>query len=460
MNLLKIYNNISCFEILEILPNNNNFYYYSVEDCVDYYAYVKDEKMYEKILMKIDEERIFRKSREIKKNTFDLVIINCMVINKLKNNKLKKFIRRVRPYGYLMYYCDDGDNEKERIKKYMREGFKLVLYSSLNNMEIYLWIRNKKERIIDIYYIGNEKCEIIKYNTEKEIMEKNDKNIELIGYDKEIKDKEGIIYLNYGVVYINKVKMRVIKKIEKIELNPPIIIENIKTEIKNFKLISDHYLPGGTKQRGIDLSKINEKIIVYPGPYIGYAQISLAIAAKIYNKKAVMFIVKQDTYTTLRAMQYGLKVKIYPNVNLKNLQDRAVKYCEKKKAYLFSFGFNSEEYIDNLANNISYAFKNNKIINNKEYNKTIWVTCGSCTLLKSLYKVFPKAKFSAIQVGKEITDEQIDKTRTTIYIAPEFFYNCAKILPPYPSAKKYDAKLWQFVIKYGNDGDVIWNVAN
>ena len=49
--------------------------------------------------------------------------------------------------------------------------------------------------------------------------------------------------------------------------------------------------------------------------------------------------------------------------------------------------------------------------------------------------------------------------RTTLYIAPETFYQNAR-RSPYPSVIKYNAKVWQFVSQYVNTGDLIWNVAS
>ncbi|MGB1077794.1 MAG: hypothetical protein ACPG05_05750, partial [Bdellovibrionales bacterium] len=47
----------------------------------------------------------------------------------------------------------------------------------------------------------------------------------------------------------------------------------------------------------------------------------------------------------------------------------------------------------------------------------------------------------------------------TAYHAPEKYHQKARILPPYPSALHTDAKVWQFVEEYGQEGDAIWNLA-
>jgi hypothetical protein len=46
-----------------------------------------------------------------------------------------------------------------------------------------------------------------------------------------------------------------------------------------------------------------------------------------------------------------------------------------------------------------------------------------------------------------------------LFIAPEPFYEKSRRLPPYPSVSNYDAKLWQFVMEKGQEGDYIWNVG-
>ena len=94
----------------------------------------------------------------------------------------------------------------------------------------------------------------------------------------------------------------------------------------------------------------------------------------------------------------------------------------------------------------------------ENFKGTIWVAGGSATLANIFYKLFPDAKINVVQIGKKI-DWYINSARSDFYVAPEKFYEPAKEPPPYPSVPEYDAKVWQFVKKYGKSGDVIWNVA-
>ena len=62
-------------------------------------------------------------------------------------------------------------------------------------------------------------------------------------------------------------------------------------------------------------------------------------------------------------------------------------------------------------------------------------------------------------MGRTIWEDLIDKKRTTIYVSTERFNDVAKEQPPYDTVSTYDAKLWVFFLKYGKNGDYIWNVG-
>ncbi len=132
------------------------------------------------------------------------------------------------------------------------------------------------------------------------------------------------------------------------------------------------------------------------------------------------------------------------------------------------FGFDSPEFRMELAARIiEAADKSESLVSSisltadirNSFKGTVWLVAGSGTLLNVLYGVFPSAHFGVVQVGKTIWPDQTDETRTTVYKAPEGFYDEAQQQPPYPSASRYDAKLWQFARTHGESGDIIWNVA-
>lgn len=239
-------------------------------------------------------------------------------------------------------------------------------------------------------------------------------------------------------------------------LNPKVELTKVKYFNKEFQVVRDDLLPGGTKQRAMGIIKnIREDEIVYCGPYNGWAQVALSIGCQLYDKKATVFMTRNDYSTNLKALAYGCNIVTMPNKTIKELQEAGSEYVKNKNAKLLPFGFDSKEFCDEL-----YLRLIESIDLDVHFSNTIWLVAGSATLLSVLYKVFPKAKFGVVQVGKKIWPDQIQPNRTTLYIAPETFYQDARTKPPYPSVVKYDAKVWQFVMRHGCSGDLIWNVAS
>ena len=258
-------------------------------------------------------------------------------------------------------------------------------------------------------------------------------------------------------------------------MNPELILENIISPDKTFILIQDGHLPGGTKQRGyvpyVKNSDFEE--FIYAGPSTGYAQVALAIAAKCADKKATIFVEYSPKNTNLskKAEFYGATIyrvyikkfnkfgkSKYIPAPLKDIQNEANKYflnrIEKKiKATLIPFGGDNLEIRKILQTEIGKAFPLN-------FNpKRLWLVAGSGILLQILSNLLPNTFFEVVQVGKKIWPDQLPYNRYHLHISPERFFNPSLIKPPYNSVITYDAKLWQFVIKYGQDGDYIWNVA-
>jgi hypothetical protein len=241
------------------------------------------------------------------------------------------------------------------------------------------------------------------------------------------------------------------------DLNPPIQVE----EHEGFYVVRDDLLPGGTKQRGYQvIGKIPNDEVVYAGPWNGYAQVALAIACKKYGKKATVVMSKGDYWTNKKAKKYGANLIIHPGATLMELQAKAEEYGRLTGAYVMPFGFSSDEFKDELLKQISAAVERaNDDVVNAATTATIWVVAGSGTLARVLQKIFPHAKFSLVEIGRKVYMDDMDKTRTKIYKTGMSLYRDSPELPPYSSPSTYDAKVWPFVKKYGEPGDIIWNVA-
>jgi hypothetical protein len=285
---------------------------------------------------------------------------------------------------------------------------------------------------------------------------------------------EKYFYSNYQLDKIPMVVTSPIEmknnKIKNLNLNPEIVVKPYKIQNKNIFVIRDDLLIGGTKQRGLfellqlkDLENVTE--FVYAGPVSGFAQIALSYCCNILNKKSTLFLAKQQNNYhkfTKKAISYNAEVHDVLPVNalLSKVQYKAKKYVNEQQKlgnnveYIpFGFDFYNFEFL--LTKQIEKAW------NYIEIPHRLWLVIGSGLILKVLGKIFPTTYFLVIQVGKSVTEEikREFSGRVTFFKAPEKFYEETKILPPYPSVKNYDAKLWRFVIRYGKNYDFVWNVG-
>ena len=271
-----------------------------------------------------------------------------------------------------------------------------------------------------------------------------------------------IMYYMGVISYVNHTKnnpqpMWIWKKsktIPEVLYNPDMIItSHVYNKIK-FNVFRDDMLIGGSKQRGLIpmLAKIKEPIIVYAGPPQGYAQIALAYGAKLTHKTVKLYLnkVKEKTELTKYAEGFG-NVTVYEKMApLSDLQKEADLLADHNH-YIINFGMNDTLFIKQFTKSLK------KVI--KIQPARIWLVAGSATILNVLYKIFPKTFFNVVQVGKKIWADQIKSKRTKLYISDKKFSEPSSILPPYPSVSTYDAKLWEFFIKYGKNDDYIWNVG-
>lgn len=258
-----------------------------------------------------------------------------------------------------------------------------------------------------------------------------------------------------------------------INYNPPLQVQKLDYNFKTFYLINDSIF-GGTKLRVLLhlLQNITENEIVYAGPDSGMAQIAIGAVAKILNKKATIFV---NTYYKMEPKPFLVEFgQRYLNINynfatspkgrtLKDTDLDAQKYVEEdnKNRKLLPFGLKDEKVMNYFEKLLKEALQN---INPP---KRMWLVVGSGMILKTFQTIWPSTQFMCVQVGKTVWPDQL-MPRTLpdgkiitdkLFVAPEYFTQLTKILPPYPSIPWYDAKLWQFVIKDGEDGDYIWNVA-
>lgn len=243
----------------------------------------------------------------------------------------------------------------------------------------------------------------------------------------------------------------------------PLNIHTIAYAGRTFTLIQDTYLPAGTKQRGIKffykLKADGYNEIVTYGTAYGYGQVAVAHCCNYIGIKCTVFISKEvpRTKMTQYAIELGaniieVDVEEGSHITTGILARHAREYAAtKENIKLMDMGLYDEDFIAALADNIAKVSVN---LNPKR----IWVAGGSGTLARALALAFPAAKINVVQVGRKLFDDILENVNHKIYVCNDPFRRKADVLPPYTALEHYDAKVWSFACKYGEDGDLIWNV--
>lgn len=234
----------------------------------------------------------------------------------------------------------------------------------------------------------------------------------------------------------------------RILLPEPIIVPH-----DDFLVLRDDLLEGGTKRRILNdiLANIVEEEIVYPAHAYGYAGLALALSALDYGKKVKLFFPspRVDTEVFLQLIKLpNVQFEIVENVTRQiDLVEMAQQYAVKNHAHFMPVGFNFPEFAEGLVE-LAKSLKLEP--------KEVWVLGGSGLLSRSLTKAWPQAKINVVSLG--FPQAKFSES-SKVYMTPEKPEDVAEMLPPYPSSKYYDAKIWRFVKEHGNKGALVWNVA-
>ena len=235
--------------------------------------------------------------------------------------------------------------------------------------------------------------------------------------------------------------------------SPKPVIENWE----GFQVVRDDLLAHGSKERFIDFMVKTAKeteFVFGASNKVGWGAISLSAVCRKYGKKAVFFMAKtaNPTWHQQEVLRLGGRIEWVANGMLNVTQARAREYSHQnpQKRRLLPIGLEDETVLGSIIK----VAQGLKIV-----PKEVWTVASSGTLSRGLQLAFPDAKFYAVQTGHTLTAESAGRAK--VFVSPYKFDKPVKLAdaPPYPSEVFYDAKLWQFVRKYGVKGALIWNVA-
>jgi hypothetical protein len=225
-------------------------------------------------------------------------------------------------------------------------------------------------------------------------------------------------------------------------------------DIDGFKVVDDGEFEFGSKAKMADffISQVQEDALVYVAPRTGYAPFSLCYLAKKYNKTLylVMPASKEASAHQLTAIEYGaiplfVKIPAMPTANI-----WAKQFAEKIGAKYLPFGLKHEMVV---AGGVRVFYDNFKDLDIPE----MWSVFSTGVLSRTLQIALPKTSFNAVAVARNIQEGELGRAR--FYSHTKKFTDNSEMIPPFDCIRTYDAKGWEYIKKYGKQGDWFWNVA-
>lgn len=218
-------------------------------------------------------------------------------------------------------------------------------------------------------------------------------------------------------------------------------------EYNGIKVVREDLLEVGSKARAGEalIATAKSDTIVYVQPRFGYAGVSLTKLCKQYGKKLVLFMPSSKEVSEHQAycIEHGCEYHFYRIAAMPNLNRIAKSYAEETGSFFIPLGLKHPLV---TAMIIKTAMK-------IQEPSSFWTAFSTGVLNRALQIAWPNAIANGLAVARNIHDGE--KGRANIIGHYQDFSSNSKILPPFPSALNYDAKVWEYL----KPGDLFWNVA-
>lgn len=218
------------------------------------------------------------------------------------------------------------------------------------------------------------------------------------------------------------------------------------------KVVRDDLIVG-TKVRGGDLliSKCTHDTIVYSQPRVGLAGVSILDVAKRHNKKVVLFMPAAGRISHHQAccIERGA-VPIFKRIAaMPNLNSAAMKWAEENNAFFVPLGLRHELVTAGIV----------KVASKIPEPEEVYVAISTGVLSRALQIAWPNAKFTCVAVARNLKAGELG--RADVISEPKPFNVAEKEenIPPFPTVRTYDAKVWKYIPKNTGRDILMWNVG-
>lgn len=256
-------------------------------------------------------------------------------------------------------------------------------------------------------------------------------------------------------------------------------VSSVRLDAQREVLVIDDHPIGGTKSRGLAAylqTFIDEgyREFVYAGPTGGAGFMTLATIASGMGMSTTLFLCgpgNERVFATSKLPRTRV-LDFYPNLTKATTKAEA-HVSARPRAKLIPFGIADPRYQDLMVASIETD------LGRLPTPKRVWLAVGSGCVLGALMRVWPTAKYVAVEVGKFLPglyeppgetwrSDHLHIPRATLgrgspptvvayhHYLP--FNQPARILPPYECVVNYDAKVWEWVLEHAEDGDWVWSV--
>jgi len=243
--------------------------------------------------------------------------------------------------------------------------------------------------------------------------------------------------------------------------NPPIQI----VDHEGYLVVRDDLLGCGSKVRFVDymIREMPQREIVFGAcPATGYAQISLPVVAKRYDKSVHLFMAQRNLSKLHDYQKLGASLgSIYhwvPSGMLNVTKARAMEYAaeDPTNRLLLPIGLENSTV---LASIIKVAYDQIPFVPDH-----VWSVGSSGCLNRGLQLAWQSAEVHVVSVGHTMSAREIGRA---VYHRHPFPFDRAikkEHAPPFPSAPTYDAKAWQIMTEWYKTHErpekvLLWNVA-